>query len=730
MADKSSLARATDSSTSPTPGYLYVDITKSVSSSPNACSETIQYLQRRLSKNNGTIKFKTLKIFQIVSMDKMTRGSFKRAVAMHHSCIASIKECLNFRGPPDAVHGDELYAKVRNQARDTLDAVYSDTPSSDNIGGGGGMAPQYEGQGAGGGGGGGYGNGNGDGGGYGNGNNGGGGGGGGYGAPQPQQQNNVNNNGPRKMEGIGNPMFRNSSGGYGGSGTGGEQSIIATVAEGFKGIINDPLARKVGLPNADGGNNNGSYQGGGGGGYGGGGGGGYSGNGGGGGGGGGYGGSSQYNNVPPGQSQLSQSTQGQWTMASNRGPNAVGGVQRFGNDSYQRDKTGGRSGSEGGGGNGNGGFNSWSSESQYNNNNNNNQTSISSQARINNNNTNTNANSGPSQPPSSSYNNNNGVLSGANGSAASDGSYERNLIMELCPPGGMKAEPPPEKMKAFTLAVPHLDADLVCPALLDQLEDGQPWIIRAKALCVMEVTINVAEENRNDGTMEGNNKYADFFYACEAEISPLAKHTRLAVREPAKRVLRALGLDEPPAAAPAATAATDGQVGNSGAAHPQSIEPPVDLLDFGGGPALTSSPPDVFSAGVPPTTAPPPPPAVVAAIPAIPTEMPPSVPSMAPPAVPPPPPPSSPQVPVTTSTTNTSEGGALFGGMQMKQTSSATTHPTSVAPVVTAAVVATSVPAAAAAENMFNNPIVATTEGTENATPPAVEVSKIIRLKC
>ena len=50
--------------------------------------------------------------------------------------------------------------------------------------------------------------------------------------------------------------------------------------------------------------------------------------------------------------------------------------------------------------------------------------------------------------------------------------------------------------------------------------------------------------------------------------------------------------------------------------------------------------------------------------------------------------------------------------------------------MVTATVVATSVPAAAAAENMFNNPIVATTEGIENATPPAIEVSKIIRLKC
>ena len=66
----------------------------------------------------------------------------------------------------------------------------------------------------------------------------------------------------------------------------------------------------------------------------------------------------------------------------------------------------------------------------------------------------------------------------------------------------------------------------------------------------------------------------------------------------------------------------------------------------------------------------------------------------------------------------------------MKQTSSAITHPTFVAPVVTANVVATSVPVAAAAENIFNNPIVATTEGTENATPPAVEVSKIIWLKC
>ena len=70
-----------------------------------------------------------------------------------------------------------------------------------------------------------------------------------------------------------------------------------------------------------------------------------------------------------------------------------------------------------------------------------------------------------------------------------DGRYEKNLVAELCPPGGLRAEPPPDKLAQFLQAVPTLNPDLLCPALLDCLEEGQPWIKRAKALHVMHAVI-------------------------------------------------------------------------------------------------------------------------------------------------------------------------------------------------------------------------------------------------
>ena len=148
----------------------------------------------------------------------------------------------------------------------------------------------------------------------------------------------------------------------------------------------------------------------------------------------------------------------------------------------------------------------------------------------------------PTAPPPANYTNA-GVVSGPGGSAASNGSYERNLIMELCPPGGISAEPPADKLQQFIPTIPSLNPDLVCPALLDALEEGQPWIIRAKALCVMETVIKVAEENRASGQ---NNSYADFFHTCKDEIEPLAHHNRAAIRDPARRVLSVMGIELQP----------------------------------------------------------------------------------------------------------------------------------------------------------------------------------------
>ena len=172
---------------------------------------------------------------------------------------------------------------------------------------------------------------------------------------------------------------------------------------------------------------------------------------------------------------------------------------------------------------------------------------------------------------------------------SSDGSYEKNLILELCPPGGVKPVPPPDKLAAFARSVSSLNSELICPALLDFLEEGQPWIIRAKALCVMETAIQNGIVPAN-----GTNPYKTFFHACAAEIQPLATHPRAAIAEPAKRVLLLLGI----------TPGTVHEAPVAAAAAPVAAAPVAapNLLDFEDDAAAAAPP------AQPPSQPPPPPP--------------------------------------------------------------------------------------------------------------------------
>jgi len=353
------------------------------------------------------------------------------------------------------------------------------------------------------------------------------------------------------MEGIGNPMFKDPRMEPDAPNPA-LANVISEAKDTIIGMIKDPLARNptVGV-------NRNSYGGSGGGGY-----------------------AGSYNpqsSYPPGRSELMQQTNGQWTMRSNRGPEAVTPPPNYHSDSAyykSRDsgnayawaqKSGGSSGGVGG---------SWASSGP----------GVASQAQQ------------PSytqqhqSTPSITVSGGNTNLSGGGGTAVADGSYEKQLIMELCPPGGMKAEPPPDKLNSFARSVSSLNPDLVCPVLLDCLEDGQPWIIRAKALCVMECCIR-------NGQKPGvaTNPYSDFFHACGAEIAPLASHARAAIKEPAKRVLGLLGIAVPvnSSATPAshhptpATSAVAAPV-----ATPAPAEPVPNLLDFGATVETAKSPPD------------------------------------------------------------------------------------------------------------------------------------------
>jgi hypothetical protein len=163
--------------------------------------------------------------------------------------------------------------------------------------------------------------------------------------------------------------------------------------------------------------------------------------------------------------------------------------------------------------------------------------------------------------PSVTINSVPGSSNSGGGTAVSDGTYEKNLILELCPPGGMKPVPPPDKLANFARTCASLNSDLVCPVLLDCLEEGQPWVIRAKALCTMEAAIS------NGTKVDGTNPYRDFFFACRDEISPLISHPRPPINEPAQRVLKLLGVS--PDAMPSVALAP-----------PISIVQPPNLLDF------------------------------------------------------------------------------------------------------------------------------------------------------
>jgi hypothetical protein len=128
--DRQLLARATENSDAPTPGYMYLDIAKNAATNPSTCSDIAKYLTARLaSKNNPNIKHKCLKVISKTATSPYLRGQFKRCLAQDPQAMAAIKDALQFRGPPDPVRGDQPYERVRTAAKEALDAVYSDTPA-------------------------------------------------------------------------------------------------------------------------------------------------------------------------------------------------------------------------------------------------------------------------------------------------------------------------------------------------------------------------------------------------------------------------------------------------------------------------------------------------------------------------------------------------------------------------------------------------------------------------
>jgi hypothetical protein len=220
--DRQLLARATENSDAPTPGYMYMDIAKNAASNPAICSDIAKYLTGRLAaKNNPNIKFKCLKVISKTATSPYLRGLFKRCLAQDPQAMAAIKEALQYRGPPDPVRGDQPYERVRTAAKEALDAVYSDTPAESSgapfaTSTSASYAPSPHQQG-----------------GYGGQSSYGGGGGGGGGGG--------------RIEGIGNPMFKDPrlEPNTGNLGNMSIKDVVKEAKATVVGMIQDPLARNV-----------------------------------------------------------------------------------------------------------------------------------------------------------------------------------------------------------------------------------------------------------------------------------------------------------------------------------------------------------------------------------------------------------------------------------------------------------------------------------------------------
>eukprot|EP00629_Pelagomonadales_sp_RCC1024_P009352 CAMPEP_0119264170 /NCGR_PEP_ID=MMETSP1329-20130426/3325_1 /TAXON_ID=114041 /ORGANISM="Genus nov. species nov., Strain RCC1024" /LENGTH=208 /DNA_ID=CAMNT_0007263915 /DNA_START=114 /DNA_END=737 /DNA_ORIENTATION=+ len=123
------LARATSSEESPTPGYMYGEIARMTLASFDACRDVEDYLVKRCGNKNANVKLKALVIIRHVCDNGAP--AFRKDLCRQ---LPAIKDCLHFTGPPDALRGDDPYRRVREAAREAVEAVTHDP-------GGGGGAP-------------------------------------------------------------------------------------------------------------------------------------------------------------------------------------------------------------------------------------------------------------------------------------------------------------------------------------------------------------------------------------------------------------------------------------------------------------------------------------------------------------------------------------------------------------------------------------------------------------
>ncbi|XP_063149462.1 AP-4 complex accessory subunit tepsin isoform X2 [Candoia aspera] len=118
------LIKGTSDDEVPCPGYLLEEIAKISHESTGSSHCLLEYLLNRLQNNSCHIKLKVLKILLYMC----THGSSHFLLQLKRNS-SFIQEAIGFTGPPDPLHGNSLYQKVRMTAQDLAGTLFSDVLS-------------------------------------------------------------------------------------------------------------------------------------------------------------------------------------------------------------------------------------------------------------------------------------------------------------------------------------------------------------------------------------------------------------------------------------------------------------------------------------------------------------------------------------------------------------------------------------------------------------------------
>ncbi|XP_005624071.1 AP-4 complex accessory subunit tepsin isoform X1 [Canis lupus familiaris] len=118
------LLKGTSDDDAPCPGYLFEEIARISHESPGSSQCLLEYLLTRLHSGSGRVKLKVLKIL----LHLCGHGSPSSVLILKRN-PAFIQEAAAFSGPPDPLHGNSLYQKVRAAAQDLGSALFSDSVS-------------------------------------------------------------------------------------------------------------------------------------------------------------------------------------------------------------------------------------------------------------------------------------------------------------------------------------------------------------------------------------------------------------------------------------------------------------------------------------------------------------------------------------------------------------------------------------------------------------------------